>query len=196
MITTYNRLQIVKASLYFLAAAVCYVLAGVFFHYGLTFVFRNFRGSSAAIPWLSVAALAGITWSGWRQWQAGLGFKNYAESPFFHNLEYESGGSVMMSHYAHRITGPAHVLSQIFLGGPLMTLRAIKHLRERLPETPGMELRLHEALKTLLSANKWQSITEYPELKEEILMLAQMRKIDSSSHKGPLRIKASPTHGF
>ncbi|MEN3942546.1 hypothetical protein WJU23_14700 [Prosthecobacter sp. SYSU 5D2] len=196
MITTYNRLQIIKAVLCLLAAVVCYVLADVFFHFGLTFVFHTFRWSYTAVPWLCGAALIGITWSGWRQWQAGLGFKNYAESPFFHDLNFESGGSLMLNHYAKQVTGPAYVLSQIFLGGPLMTLRAIKHLRERLPNPPGIELRLQEALLTLQRANKWQSIEEHPALKQEILMLAQMRKIDSSSHKGPLRIKASSPHGI
>jgi hypothetical protein len=195
MITTYNRLQILKAVLCFLAAAVCYVLADVFFHFSLTFVFHRFRLSYTPVPWLCKLALIGITWSGWRQWQAGLGFKNYAESPFFQNLEYESGGSLMLHHYAQQVAGPSYMLSQIFLGGPLMILRAIKYLRERLPNPPGIDLRLQHTLHTLQKANRWQSITEYPEFKHEILMLAQMRKIDSSSHKGPLRIKASPPHG-
>lgn len=94
--------------------------------------------------------------------------------------------------------GPAYVLGQIFLGGPLFLLRGWKHWVQRLPDSPDLEPRLNHSLGILRAAGKWQSIEEYPDLKLEILMLALMKKIDFSAHKGTPRIKAlSPIpHGI
>lgn len=149
-------------------------------------------------PWLAGLALAGICVSGHATWKRGHGFQSYADSALYHNLVGggDSGGAEVVDFYARRVTGPAYVLSQIFLGGPLLLLRGIDHLRRRLPNEAGMETKLHHTLGILRAANKWQSIDEHPELRREILLLAQMRQIDFSAHKGIPSIKASPPDGL
>lgn len=196
MIVAYNRLQIFKGIFLILASIICYGLAWLFFKYGLTLVFHNLAVSVTWVPWLSLAALAAITWGGYRQWQKGDGFNSYVESSLFHDQEGDSGGEFLVHHYAHRVTAPAYMLSQIFLGGPLLFLRGMKHLKQRLPNEAGMEVKLYHALSVLQAANKWQPITEHPDLRLEILMLAQMGKIDFSAHKGIPRIKATPPDGI
>jgi hypothetical protein len=194
MIASYNRLQILKGLFLLAASIVCYAIAWMFFRYGLAFVFHSFRLPATLVPWLSLAALGAVTYGGWRQWQRGDGFNSYLESSLFHDLG-NSGGAFLVEEQTHRVTGSAYLLSQIFLGGPLLALRALKHLRQRLPTKEGLETRLHETLSLLQIANKWQSIEDHPDRRLEILMLAQMRKIDFSTHTGIMRIKALPAHG-
>ncbi len=196
MISAYNRSQIIKAVFLALAGVICYLIAWVFFKYGLAMIFGGFRLPVVWIPWLTLAALFVITGSGYRQWQQGDGFKTYVESSLFHDLGDDSGSAFWADHYARRVTGPAYIVSQVCLGGPLFLLKAWKHFQQRLVAWPGLEERLKEVLNLLRAANKWQSIDEHPQHRREILMLAQMKQIDFSAHKGIPRIKASPpAHG-
>ncbi len=196
MIAAYNRSQILKAVFLALAGVICYLIAWWFFELGLTMIFGGFRLPMAWVPWLTLAALLVITGSGYRQWQQGGGFKTYVESSLFHDLGDDSASAVWTDIYAHRVTGPAYIVSQVCLGGPLFLLKAWKHFQQRLVAEPRLEERLKEVLCLLRAANKWQSIDEYPEHRREILMLAQMQQIDFSAHKGTPRIKATlPAHG-
>ncbi|GEP40802.1 hypothetical protein [Brevifollis gellanilyticus] len=196
MIAAYNRAQILKAIGLIVLSIVCYGIAWLFFAYGLAIIFHMLSLSGAWLSWVAPAAMLVITWSGYRQWQKGDGFKSYVESSLFHDLGDDSGSAVWTDIYAHRVTGPAYVISQICLGGPLFLLKAWKHLQQRLTAESGLETRLQQVLTTLRTANKWQSIDEYPSDRREILMLAQMKQIDFSAHKGTPRIKASPpAHG-
>lgn len=196
MVSAYNRTQIIKAVFLALAGVICYLIAWVFFKYGLAMIFGGFRLPVVWIPWLTFGALLMITGSGFRQWQQGDGFKTYVESSLFHDLGDDSGSAFWADHYARRVTGPAYIVSQVCLGGPLFLLKAWKHFQQRLVAESGLEERLKEVLSLLRAANKWQSIDEHPQHRREILMLAQMKQIDFSAHKGIPRIKAlSPAHG-
>ncbi|SKA83972.1 hypothetical protein SAMN02745166_00966 [Prosthecobacter debontii] len=196
MIADYNRHQLIKAVLLAFVGLLCYGIAWLFFSYGLRFVFYSFKFDVSFVSGSVIVALGAISWSGYRHWRNGDGFKSYLESSLFHDLGEDSAHAVMMDCYARRVTGPAYVLSQIFLGGPLLLLRAWKHFVQRLPDSSQMERRLTDTLKVLQAAGKWQSIQEYPDLRQEILMLAQMQKIDFSAHKGVPRIKATANdHG-
>lgn len=134
--------------------------------------------------------MIGICVSGYLSWRRGLEFTSYVESNLFHDLGDSAGGGVAVDQYARQITGPAYLLSQVFLGGPLFLLRAVKSLRQRLPESHELEDRLDVMLKTLRKANKWQGMNEYPGHEQEILMLAQMKQIAFSGFKGVPRFKA------
>lgn len=196
MISAYNRSQIFKAVCLAFAGVICYLIAWVFFEIGLTMIFGGFRLPMAWVPWLTLTTLLVITASGYRQWLQGGGFKTYVESSLFHDLGDDSGSAVWADHYARQVTGPAYIVSQVCLGGPLFLLKAWKHFQQRLVAEPGLEERLKEVLSILSASNKWQSIDEYPQHRREILMLAQMKQIDFSAHKGIPRIKASPpAHG-
>jgi len=192
VIAAYNRSQVLKALGLMLLSILCYAIAWLFFEIGLVMIFGGFRLPTTWIPWLTIALMGIITWTGYRQWQNGGGFKSYVESSLFHDLGEDSGSAVWADHYARRVTGPAYIVSQICLGGPLFLLKAWKHFQQRLVEETGLNERLQEVLAILRKANKWQSIDEYPQHRREILMLAQMKQIDFSAFKGTPRIKASP----
>jgi hypothetical protein len=97
---------------------------------------------------------------------------------------------VVVDFYAHRVTGPAYILSQVFLAGPLLLFRAATLVKSLLPSGGDLEERLGSTLGLIRSANKWQSLNDYPNNKTEILYLAQMGLIDFSAHKGTPRFKA------
>jgi hypothetical protein len=78
---------------------------------------------------IAIAALVGVTWSGYHTWKRGQGFQTYIESALYHNLAgaADTGGAEVVDYSARQVTGPAFVLSQIFLGGPLFALRGLRH---------------------------------------------------------------------
>jgi hypothetical protein len=197
MISAYNRSKIIRGLLCVVGSLVCYVLAWLFFRYASSWVLGSFRVSISWATWIAVAVLIGITVSGYSTWKHGQGFQSYVETSLFHDLagSADTAGAYVVDHYARQVTGPAYVLSQIFLGGPLFLLRGITHFKQLLPNEAGLEQKLHHTLGILRQANKWQSINEYPEQRREILMLAQMGRIDFSAHKGTPRFKASPPDG-
>jgi hypothetical protein len=192
MIRRYNRHQTIMAIICLLGGIICCALTWLFFRYAPAFAARRFgfnwsdgiSNGVAAVCWMAVFL------SGYRTWRAGGGLRGYHESGFYHDLGEVSGGTVMIDHYAHRITGSAHVLSQLFLAGPLLLLRAKTLVASRLPDIPQLEADLSNTLEILRAANKWQPITDYPELTKDILYLARMGLIDFSAAKGVPRIKA------
>jgi hypothetical protein len=195
MIAAYNRSQMIKGALCLLVGVIAYLIAWFFFRYAIAIIFRSFDWPPLMPITFTVAILALISWSGCWHWRQGGGFATWLESSLFHDLGEDTGGAVAVDHYARRVTGPAWLLGQVFLAGPLMLLRGSKHFRQRLSTEAGLEARLHQALTTLRAANRWQAITDYPDLRREILILAQMGKIDFSAHKGTPRIKASLPDG-
>ena len=198
MISAYNRSKIVRSILCLLGSAVCFVLAWLFFRYSSALVLKWNGGDARWSPWMASIALMGLCVSGYYTWRRGQGFQSYSESALHHDFgsAADTGGAYAVDHYARQITGPAYVLSQIFMGGPLLLLRGIVHLRQRVRNEAGLETKLEHALSVLRRANKWQSITEYPDLEREILLLGQMKRIDFSAHKGVPRIKALPSDGI
>jgi hypothetical protein len=193
MIKSYNRSQLLKASLFFLLAAGCFGLAWLFFHLAFQLVGSSFRISVFYRNLAEAIAMTGICFSGYMSWKRGHAFTSYVESNLFHDLGDSAGGGVAVDHYARQVTGPAYLLSQIFLGGPIFLFRAVKCIRQRLPENRELEGRLEAMLKTLHQANKWQGMNQYPGQEQEILMLAQMKQISFSGFKGVPRFKAEPS---
>jgi len=198
MISAYNRSKVIRGVLCLLGSLVCYLLAWLFFRYGSAMALHVFGFSTDWAIGIAIAALVGVTWSGYHTWKRGQGFQTYIESALYHNLAgaADTGGAEVVDYYARQVTGPAFVLSQIFLGGPLFALRGLRHFKQLLPNEAGLEQKLHSMLGVLRQANKWQSITEYPGQEREILMLAQMKQIDFSAHKGTPRFKASTDDGI
>jgi hypothetical protein len=198
MIAAFNRSQIVWGILGLIGSVVCYALAWLFFRYGAAMALHAFGYSPAAAHWIAGAALVGITFSGWWTWRNGQGFQSYAESALCHNFggAADTAGAYLVDHYAGQVTGPAYVLSQTFLGGPLFLLRSMHRLRLRIPKEEGLEERLTRMLKVLNAANKWQGLADYPGQEREVLLLNLMKKIDFSQHKGNVRFKARTTHGI
>lgn len=198
MIAEFNRRQVVWGVLGIAGGLVCYVLAWLFFRYGAAMALHAFGFSTGSAPWLAFAALGGISFSGWRTWKKDEGFQSYSESVFYHDLgsAADTAGAHIVDHYAGQVTGPAYVLSQLFLGGPLLLLKSIHRLRSRIPDDAGLEPKLAHLLAVLHAAGKWQGLADYPGQEREVFLLNRMKKIDFSQHKGKVRFKARTSDGI
>ncbi len=192
MISRYNTLQVIGSIYSFLLGITCFALAYLFFRHVPPFVSSQFDYTMSHMWSVGIAAgcLLLLTFSGYRVWKSKGGLYSYHESALYHNLGCESAGAFVIDRYAHRVTGSAYLLSQIFLAGPLFVLHGVSLLASRIPHRTEVERRVEEALAALRAANRWQSIDDYPSMRTEILYLAQMGKIDFSAHKGTPRIKA------
>lgn len=191
VIRRYNRLQFLKAVLFTVGGLVCCTLAYLFFRHLPAFVASQFGHAlpDAAAGALGCLGLLGAGYSGYKAWQAGGSRFSYHESSLYHDFGEATAGAYVVDFYAHRITGPAYVISQLFMSGPLWLLRAWTLLGSRIPDTAELESRLESVLATLRVANKWQGLEEHPDSRTEILYLAQMGLIDFSAHKGTPRFK-------
>lgn len=198
MISAFNRSQVAWGVFGLAGSVVCYVLAWLFFRYGSAMVLDSCALSTRAALWIALVALACITFSGWRTWKNGEGFQSYSESAFYHDFGGTAGtaGAYVVDHQGAKLTGPAYVLSQVFLAGPLLLLRSLHRIRTQIPEEAGLEQKLAYLLAVLHAANKWQGLADYPGQEREVLLLNLMKKIDFSQHKGNVRFKARSSDGI
>lgn len=197
MIRKYNLSQTVMGIACIPAGMIGYACAWLFFRHLPGYALRCF-GFHPGTDWLNLAAaliLVAISASGYRLWRNGGGFSSYHESGLYHNLDPVSGGGLAMDFYAHRVTGPAFLLGQLFLAGPLMILRALQHFKNRIAPDESLENSLRETLTLLQSINKWQSLSDHPGRERDILVLAKIGRIDFSTARGP-RFKAGPEGEF
>ena len=172
MISRYNSSQIIIGLLSALGSIVCYGAAWLFFRYMPAWVAYNFHWKVPpyTFPILAMVLLAAVSWS----------------------FGAETAGALVVDYYAHRVTGPAYLLAQLFTAGPLLALRAITHFRNLVKAEPGLEERLQQVLGKLRALNKWQGLQDQPDVVREIFLLAKMDQIDFSAAKGKPRFKASP----
>ena len=192
MIDRYNRNQIIRAILAIIGGLLCSWLAYLFFRYMPAWVAAQFGHpfSSGGAVVVGLSGMAVVFFSGYRTWKGRGGLYSYHESALYHDLGSDSAGAVLVDIYAHRVTGPAYVISQIFLAGPLLFLRAVALVKSLMPVSRDLNERLESTLGLIRSANKWQSLSEYPNRESEVLYLARMDFIDFSAHKGSPRFKA------
>jgi hypothetical protein len=192
MIRRYNQTQTIKAIFFLIGGVCCCWLAFLFFRYLPVFVawqFGHALPASVAVG-IGMLGLAAVWFSGYRTWKAKGGLFGYHESGLYHDLGEDSAGAAVVDFYAHRVTGPAYMLGQIFMAGPQGILNSLTLLRSRITCSDALETRLESALAALRVANKWQGLQDYPEWRSEILYLAQMGLIDFSGRNGNPRFKA------
>lgn len=194
MVARYNTFQILAGIGSAVGSLIGYGAAWLFFRYMPAFVAHGFsiRLPALAFDALAFLILIVITLSGYRQWKNRGGFYGYHESSLYHDLGEDTAGALVVDYYAHRVTGSAYVLSQLFLAGPLLALRAVTHFRNLIPTQAGLDERLGTVLNRLRKINKWQGLTDHPDVRQEILLLAKMDLIDFSVAKGNPRFKAEP----
>lgn len=191
MIRRYNRREFWSAIGCCAASVFGYGCAYLFFRHVPEFVLKCFgvRMAPMGLETITWVILSVVTLSGYRTWKNSGGFSSYYDSGLYHELDLSSGGAVATDFYAHRVTGTAYLLSQVFLAGPLMLLRAITHLKNRITPDESLDRALAGTLSLLEGINKWQSLSDHPGLEREILLLAKMGRIDFSNARGP-RFKA------
>ncbi len=129
--------------------------------------------------------------SGCRRWSRGKGLYGYTESSLFSSLDPVSGGAVAMDRVAHRLTGPAYLLTQIFLMGPLQLLTAYERFRSLIRPDPELETCLSELLKRMRAKNKWEALFHYSGQEREVVLLIRMGKLDFSHTRMTFRAKDS-----
>lgn len=192
MISRYNQSQTIKAVFLVVGGLLSCCLAYLFFRYLPAFLASQFRYtlSTSVFVVIGLFGVAVAWFSGYRTWKARGGLFSYHESGLYHDLGDDTAGAFVTDHYAHRVTGPAYVLGQIFMAGPQFVLRALALLSSRIPQSAELESRLENTLAVLRTANKWQGLADYPNSKTEILYLARMGLIDFSAHKGAPRFRA------
>ena len=192
MIKHYNQSQTIKAIFLSIGGLFCCWLAYLFFRYVPVFLAWQFGHtlSEHIAVCIGLLGLAATWFSGYRTWKARGGLFGYHESGLYHDLGEDSAGALVVDFYAHRVTGPAYALGQIFMAGPQFILRALTLLRSRIAHSAELEFRLEDTLQTLRLANKWQGLQDHPASRTEILYLAQMGLIDFSGHNGRPRFKA------
>lgn len=192
MVARYNRVQLLKAVLAAAGGLACCCCAWLFFFWTFRLVAAGFHLELPAIagPLAGLAGVAAAFLSGWRVWRQRGGLYGYHESGLYHDFGTRSGGAAMADLYAHRVTGWAYLLSQLFLGGPLLLFKARTLLASRIAGSAELEQRLASTLATLRAVGKWQGLEDHPQARTEILYLAQMGCLDFSAHKGAPRFKA------
>lgn len=198
MIARYNRQQFLLGIWNVLLSAIGFGAAWLFFRYVPAWGAKQFGYSVSPVVSIMIAAvvLLLITWSGIRHAKRTGGFYGFAESSLNLRLDESMGSALMVENYVGRVTGPAYVLSQLFLAGPLCASRARKHFYNRVKIRLGLEQRLKEVLAELRRCNKWQTFRDHPQSQPEILLLAHMELIDFSTAKEEPRFKANVSHGM
>ena len=94
----------------------------------------------------------------------------------------------MMDLYGSRITGPAYLLTQLFLAAPLQICRGISRLRGLVAEEPGLDAELSGLLGKIREEGKWHSTRVYAGKDRLLAILVQMGEVLFSPRKGSIRI--------
>lgn len=193
MIRRHNQKEVMLGLACILLSLVGYACAYLFFRYlpQLTCHLFGLEIPPTLLTLASFGILILITIAGYLRWKNQGGFYSYYDSAIYHDLDGSTGGANVVDLYAHRVTGPAYLLGQIFLAGPLKLLHAITHFRNRVPPSPIKEKSLAALLEKLQKINRWEGFSAHPGEEESILLLAKMGKIDFSDTRGP-RFRAYP----
>src|SRR5690606_10560520 len=130
------RKELLLALLKAFGSLICYALAFAFFYWAFLLTGSMLTPPELVrwAPWLTIATMLVITYSGYRTWRTRGGYYRYDESGLYHRTD---AGRAAALHLAgantHTVTGPAYLLGQLFLSGPLLALRALTHLHNRIP---------------------------------------------------------------
>lgn len=151
-----------------------------------------FREHLAEQRWWLPVGIVGfwsvLTTSGWRRWRAGQGFYGPADSMAFFDFNEENAGAWMVQNQTARLTGPAWLLSQMFLAGPIQALKGASLLRARLPDDVATELRLKDLLESVRAKGSWHPVDTWAGREEDISSLIRLGKLEFSSRTGRLRV--------
>jgi hypothetical protein len=190
MIKRFNRQQIILGTLNLFAGAIILVIAWMFFRYTSRLLMSFFWNQPPVSPTVVAHAVTGIlVLTGIMEWRRGEeGYRVFKDSAFYASLDHVSGGAFMTQRYLHRVTGPAYIISQLFLAGPHQICRGVTRLRSLLPNHGDLEKRMEEVLGWLKASGEWQTALKYRDNAEEIGALIRCGRVDFSITK--LRLRA------
>jgi hypothetical protein len=192
-IIKFNRLQILRA----IWAGICSVLGTLaafgFFYMSSHQVWRFFS-EPAPVPkaaCLTIALLAVVLLfiEGLRRARAGKGLYSFLDSPGHLGLDWSSGGAVMVEmEVASRITGPAYILTQLFLCGPLQWQKMHDSISSIFPATEATSGELEQLLSDLEMQRGWQSLRKFDERQAVLKKLIDMELVDFSPRTKSIRL--------
>jgi hypothetical protein len=193
MVRRFNQRQVFFGVVNLFMSLVASAVAFLFFWFVLSRVVHAFHlGMPEPMQLLSAGGLVGVVMAaGILQWRRGEGHESYADSSVNVQLEWVSGGAYAVERYAQRVTAPAYVLTQIFLGGPLQLMKGISRFRSLITSDPQFETRLVEMLEEIRLRKTWHPIAAYAGREKELSALVRMDAVEYSVRKGTLRTKQS-----
>lgn len=189
MIAKYNAGLILRALLAVVLSIISYIITIAFFYFAFSYVSKQFdlEITKLVILLATSGCVIFITVTGLIRWRAGIGHDGYESMDPFSGIDHVSGSSMVVAHYAGRVTGPAHVISQIALAGPIQLMKVITSIRSIVPRDAKLEAELRSVLDDLRSFGKWRSIGNYAGKEKEISLLVRMELIDFSPRTGKLK---------
>ncbi len=182
-ITQFNQRQVLRALVAGSLSVVGTLLGFGFFYFASARIWRFFsepvpRGACLAI---ALGALGLIFLEGLRRARAGKGLYDFSESPGHLGLGSSSGGAMMIEmEVTTQVTGPAYILTQIFLCGPLQWQKMHTLLTSRFPATQATAEELERLLSDLGLKRGWQSLRKFETQRASIKKLIDMELVDFS----------------
>ncbi len=146
---------------------------------------------------IGLLGLAILLSSGYSVWKKGNGLTSFGESALYVEslAKSETGGAYAVNRELGQVTGTSHLLSQIFLAGPLMLLNAATRFASLISSKGDLEKRMGEVLERSRDANKWQDLKEYVGVEEELQNLIRIGAIQYGISRGVPRIKINKNYG-
>ena len=191
MIRRHNAKQCVLAMIGVMVGVVIYVVTFWFFAFVIRWLGGQFQIASMR-EWAaasSVTVLVVLTISGWNRARAGLGGYGFGDSSFHLALDESRSGAWVVNESVNRVTGPAYLLSQFFLAGPLLILGAWQRLRTLVANEPGLENRLGELLSEIDRRRRWEPVETYSDRERELLSLIRMGRIAVRERDETLQVR-------
>jgi hypothetical protein len=177
LIPAFNSRQIALAIWNFCLSAVSFAICYGFFYFAAYWLISQFRVSSLAgrEPLFAVGLVILTAFLGWLRAREDKGLYGFHESGVFLNADPTTGVGYLAQRDIQRVTGPAYVLSQIFLAGSLQLLRGLTRLRDLLPPSEELEASLVATLAEIRRRNKWEGSEDYPQQVREVFLLNRMK---------------------
>jgi hypothetical protein len=191
MIRKHNAIQVATGIGRLCLGLTAMLLAYLFFAFALYFVGDSFglrisRVVSRAVSLLVCGVILGVGYGMWRRGE------NPEDLPLpGPDIEPVSGGAWAVRNRAQRVTGPAYLLTQVFLAGPLQILKWIGQLRSVIRYSPQYEARLFDLLGAIRAEPRWLPLDSVEEYRREVADLIRMGYLDFSAKEGKIKARSS-----
>jgi len=191
MIKSFNRRQTLRAMMSLVLAMIALAAAFLFFWWATRFANASFKLklSSVVLTAIPIGLTTIVVVTGLLTWRRGKGHTEMAESDLaLPTFDESTGGAYAVGYYARQVTGPAYLLSQIFLAAPLQFGNAIDCINSRIPDDEELERRLQATLAFARKQKGWHGISEYAGKEQEVSYLIRMRKLLYGSKRGRVKL--------
>jgi hypothetical protein len=185
------------------------ILAAIFSVLGTAAAFFFFRFVCAEIAWTvfdskakliptlcAVAVVLVLYWDGFRRANSNAGLYGFDESQMFLGLDWSNAGAMLVEMELARVTGPAYVLTQLFLCGPLQLIKCKGCVASLIEPHPGLVQNLQHLLDGIVSKGKWHSVETYSNYYPELRQLISMELVEFSARKNVVKPITQPASNY